>query len=659
MKLSVIIANIDQGALALPQFQRGYVWNRGQVRGLMESLYREHPVGSLLTWLTQTDAVDYKGDTPPTPGSVQLLLDGQQRMTTLYGLVKGSPPPFFEGNAKAFTDLRFHLEDEVFEFWQPIKMRDDAFWLDVHELFAKGSAASIGALYSQYANDPRMDEWIARIGRITAIQERDFHIEQVAGDDKTVNVVVDIFNRVNSGGTKLSKGDLALAKICAEWPEARLEMHAILEGWASHGFGGFTVDWLLRVVTGLLTEQSRFEALSEVTAEQFRDGLMRAKKAVDTTLNALGSRLGINDASVLPSPFAMVPLALYADRHGNALGDHAQRDRLLFWYLHASMWGRYTGPTETVLRQDLKAVADGGTDPTPALLAHISQSRGDLAISPADFIGFSRGSRFYPILYVLSRVTDTADWGTGTLLSKSALGAHTDLEVHHIFPKSLLYDVGYSRGEVNAVANFTFLTKQTNLDISNRPPAEYLPEYAAKHPGALEGHWVPIDPGLWTLDAYPSFLEKRRELLAAALNAFLLELEHGTVPDAKLAPVVLVDDRDGTDEAAVIAALQAYLLDHGFSAGKMDHPVPTAVGEGEVILDVAWPSGVQPELTEPVALLIDEPLEVHDAATAYGYRVFKTADALRSYCDNLMLTGAVSGGSVDDAGDTVETAGEG
>ena len=68
---------------------------------------------------------------------------------------------------------------------------------------------------------------------------------------------------------------------------------------------------------------------------------------------------------------------------------------------------------------------------------------------------------------------------------------------------------------------------------------------------------------------------------------------------------------------------------------------------------------MQPELTEPVALLIDEPLEVHDAATAYGYRVFKTADALRSYCDNLMLTGAVSGGSVDDAGDTVETAGEG
>ena len=55
MKVDLIIANLDHGAIALPQFQRGYVWNRAQVRGLMESLYRGHPVGSLLTWLTRTE----------------------------------------------------------------------------------------------------------------------------------------------------------------------------------------------------------------------------------------------------------------------------------------------------------------------------------------------------------------------------------------------------------------------------------------------------------------------------------------------------------------------------------------------------------------------------------------------------------------------------
>ena len=655
MKLDAIIANIDHGALALPQFQRGYVWNRAQVRGLMESLYRGHPVGSLLTWLTSTDAAEYKGDTAPTPGSVQLLLDGQQRMTTLYGLIKGTPPPFFEGNAQAFTDLRFHLEEETFEFWQPIKMKEDPFWLDVHHLFAQGAAASIGELYKTHAGDPRMDGWIDRIGRIVSISDRDFHIEQVAGADKTVDVVVDIFNRVNSGGTKLSKGDLALAKICAEWPEARLEMHKVLEEWAGRGFGSFSVDWLLRAITGVLTEQSRFEALADVTVDQFRDGLKRAKRGLETVLNALQSRLGINDGSVLPSAPALIALARFADLNHNTLGNHVQRDRLLYWYMHAAMWGRYTGPVETVLRQDLKAVGDGTKDPTDELLAHIKRQRGDLLVRPGDFVGWGRGARFYPILYVLTRVTDTRDWGTGEVLSKAALGSHTDLEVHHIFPKSLLYDAEYSRPEVNAVANFTFLTKQTNLEVSNRPTAEYLPEYMAKHPGAVEGHWIPMDQDLWSIDRYLDFLTARRELLAAALNAFLTELDAGHVPDATLAPVAIASNGGAKDEAEVIADLQGWLTENLFHPGKVDVEIPASGDHASAVLDIAWPSGVQPELTEPVALLIDEPVEVWNAATAYGYRIFISGEAFRDYCQALLLTAGASAGSVDESAEARQT----
>ena len=80
---------------------------------------------------------------------------------------------------------------------------------------------------------------------VDGIKDIDLHIEEVTGEDKTVDVVVDIFNRVNSGGTKLSKGDLALAKICAEWPDARDEMKARLEKWRRAGFE-FRLEWLLR-----------------------------------------------------------------------------------------------------------------------------------------------------------------------------------------------------------------------------------------------------------------------------------------------------------------------------------------------------------------------------------------------------------------------------
>src|SRR2546423_5048001 len=80
MKIQTILDQIDLGAMALPEFQRGYVWNRDQVRGLMHSLYRKHPVGSLLVWVTKTETANARGDGQLAPGTVTLLLDGQQRI---------------------------------------------------------------------------------------------------------------------------------------------------------------------------------------------------------------------------------------------------------------------------------------------------------------------------------------------------------------------------------------------------------------------------------------------------------------------------------------------------------------------------------------------------------------------------------------------------
>lgn len=97
MNISTILNQIDLGAMALPEFQRGYVWNRDQVRRLMYSLYRRYPVGSLLVWITKTEGAPARGNGQLTPGSVELILDGQQRMTSLYGLIRGNPPKFFEG----------------------------------------------------------------------------------------------------------------------------------------------------------------------------------------------------------------------------------------------------------------------------------------------------------------------------------------------------------------------------------------------------------------------------------------------------------------------------------------------------------------------------------------------------------------------------------
>jgi hypothetical protein len=213
MKISTILDHIDSGHMALPEFQRGYVWNRDQVRGLFSSLYRRHPVGGLLVWATESHTATHRGDGSLAPGVVKLLLDGQQRMTSLYGVLRGKPPKFFDGNTRAFSGLRFHLETETFAFYQKQKMDGDAQWIDVTELMQRGSAG-LGSFVTRLSQDPnlahKLGEHVGRLSQLLGIAEIDLHIEEVTGAEKTLDIVVDIFNRVNSGGTKLSKGDLAL-----------------------------------------------------------------------------------------------------------------------------------------------------------------------------------------------------------------------------------------------------------------------------------------------------------------------------------------------------------------------------------------------------------------------------------------------------------------
>ena len=107
MHIQTILDQIDLGSMALPEFQRGYVWNRDQVRGLMHSLYRKHPVGSLLVWVTKTESANVRGDGTLAPGSVKLLLDGQQRITSLYGIIRGKAPQFFDGDKASIHRVIF------------------------------------------------------------------------------------------------------------------------------------------------------------------------------------------------------------------------------------------------------------------------------------------------------------------------------------------------------------------------------------------------------------------------------------------------------------------------------------------------------------------------------------------------------------------------
>ena len=655
MKVSTILDHIDSGQFALPKFQRGYVWNRDQVRGLMDSLYRRHPVGSLLIWVTASDGAQSRGEQELSQGVVQLLLDGQQRITSLYGIIRGAPPAFFDGNARSFTGLYFNIKTEEFRFYQPTVMKDNPLWIDVTTLMRDGFEG-LGEYISSIGQHPDLasdlGEYSGRLTRILGIKEIELHVEEVTGPDKTVEVVVDIFDRVNSGGTKLSQGDLALAKICGSWPEGREHMQAALKRWAESGYH-FSLDWLLRNMNAIITGEARFVHLHDTPTGSIKDGLDRAEKSIDLALNLIAGRLGLDHDRVLFGRYALPVISRYIDQRGGHLRDAIERDRLLCWYFQSAMWGRFSGSTESTLDADFEAIAetDCGTD---LLFEQLRLWHGSLRVEPAHFSGWSLGARFYPVLYALTRVGKARDWGTGLEIKSTLLGKMNALEVHHIFPKSLLYREDFKRPQVNAVANFCFLTKDTNLQIGARPPSEYFLEVEEKHPGALASQWIPTDRELWKTENYLQFIEERQRLLAKAANELIEELLHGAslaapsdfaeVTDSEITTVP--GGIEDAEEEAILNAINQWLSEQGLPAGIIEHELShPESGDPLAIFDLAWPNGIQEGLSDPVALLLDEGPETLQVANDHGFRHFTTAEAFKRYVESEVM--ALTAGNGD------------
>ncbi|MEC9386498.1 MAG: DUF262 domain-containing protein, partial [Pseudomonadota bacterium] len=353
MKISTLLDQIEIGQIALPEFQRGYVWNRDQVRGLVRSLYKRYPVGSLLAWITDSSEAQGRGTSALASGQqVKMLLDGQQRMTSLYGIIKGEPPAFFDGDANAFKGLYFHAETEEFSFYMASKMQGNPLWVDVTRLMKEGVDTILEEILESTQDFKRTTHCGNRLNRLRDIREIDVHIEDVSGPEMTLDVVVDIFNRVNSGGRKLSKGDLALARICSVEPDARSRMRKALDEWNAAGFA-FTLDWLLRSVTTIATGDARFVALHDLDAPSFNSSLQRAINHINTVLDLIGARLGLDHQQVLTGHFAFPILARFLDDAGGAAQGHATQNKILFWYVQTAIWGRYSGSTESVLSRDL------------------------------------------------------------------------------------------------------------------------------------------------------------------------------------------------------------------------------------------------------------------------------------------------------------------
>jgi hypothetical protein len=238
---------------------------------------------------------------------------------------------------------------------------------------------------------------------------------------------------------------------------------------------------------------------------------------------------------------------------------------------------------------------------------------------------------------MLTRTGRARDLAAGGLeISAHMLGKLAKLQVHHIFPQARLYEkeFNYSRGHVNAIANFCFLTQDANLEILDRLPEDYFKEVEEKYPGALESQWIPLDPELRKRERYLDFLAERRTLLAKAANEILDALIATPAPDPanvsselslKIATQEEVEDTDA--KASVEELVESYGL---ASPSFVEVVVDPLSGDELGMADFLWLDGLQGGYDDPVLVTLEpEPNEV-ERMTAAGYHVLQSIGSLEA-----------------------------
>jgi hypothetical protein len=631
-----LVDMVKRGELRLPELQRQFVWTATRVRDLLDSLYRGYPSGTILVWETQEDVPEKDlaiEQGPNTFSTKKLLLDGQQRLTSLAAVLGGKAVKV--KNRSKPIDIAFNLdhpdaapkdvteveEDALGALDAPVDAEDDsnvptqsvlersqnlAFVVATNALLADPHWIRVTEIFDDDKDDyqllkrldippgdPRYTRYSRRIQTVRNIRQYTY-VMQILERNLPYEEVAEIFVRVNSLGVKLRSSDLAMAQITARW----LNSLPLFEEFAEECEKvWFTLDLglLVRMLVVFATHQSRFATVTRIPLTKLQSGWEQAKVGLRFAINFLRQNAGIEDESLLSSPFLMIPVAVFAVLHKQQITAEQER-KLLYWLFIAHANGHYSGSAETTLDRDLNTLFRGGGP--DELIEILRQEGARFSFEASEFVGRGERNPLFSLCYLALKRAGAKDWRSGVALSLSHSGSSHSIQVHHIFPRSVLKHAGYELAEINEIANFAFISSATNQAFSNKTPDIYLPAIVeARGLDALNGQRVPSDPHLWTVDRYPQFLADRRSLLAKTVNDFIELLSSAKQAIVDIEGLVATGESDlvefketarfnthtsGVDremEREVVRTVAAFLNSNGGSLviGVNDAGIPTGI----------------------------------------------------------------------------------
>ncbi len=531
MKISELLDSIEARDLVLPEFQREYVWSKDQSKQLLVSLFKEYPVGGLLFWKTEKPPeLKNVQALPDKLGTVQVILDGQQRLTTLFLLLRGKIPPYY--SEKDIThdprDLYFNLESCDFQYYSPLKMKDNPLWVRVVDCY-DAQTVKIFDVVKKVAKDGQDPFALAQVFNDNLTQLR--NVEKVVMPVQTVPVhaalvdAITIFDLVNSQGTKLTDAELALTHISGKWAQARRIFKKKLDGLDQAHFY-FDLTFLTRALTGVVCKRALFETVHTQSKEKVQAGWTQLDQILNYLVDILPGRAYIDSTHDLATTNALVPLIVYLSQNGGCFPDEIAIKHAIHWLYMALTWSRYSSQTDQKLEKDISLVMSE-TIPWTSLRNQIIDQRGRIEVKASDFEGRGLMHPLHNLVFIVAKAYGAVDWSTGASLRVSTGGSYS-LQYAYIFPPEVLYQHGFDsenhlhRKIVTEIANRTVL--KNPHPYPNKTPEEYFPLIESKFPGALANQFIPMQPELWDLGRYEDFLDARRQLMTRRINDFLKTL---------------------------------------------------------------------------------------------------------------------------------------
>jgi hypothetical protein len=499
-RLASLLADVEKGNIKIPVFQREFVWTDEQVMSLLDSIYRGYPVGSLLLWATKERLRHERNvggfQLPDTPEDypVNYVLDGQQRLTTLYGVFNSDAPTKDAELASRF-DVCFVPGTEEF----------------VHTSVADHShSINLRNIIDTTRLLPELQRFSSEHQKaVASLTERfkDYEFPVVTIKDRTNQEVCRVFQRINSSGTSLSTLELLAAWTWSEQFDLRDEIEALLGRLADKGFEELGEAQVMRSLASIVLDHIDSDALVDVQPDLLIAGMSKLKQAMLAAIDFLEAEIKIKNVVFVPFPIMLVPLVRF---FAETLKPNAsQRQMLARWFWHCAFSDRYKAGTNKSVMEDIG-------DMRKLARGEEAFSNLSVAVDPAMFKKTWRinSTAAKAVICLLAQYQPRTFLTGAPVDLGSVLAAYNARQFHHIYPKGFLSGQGIQFHESNVIANICMLSQQDNNAISDKDPREYFGDIPATiKPEVFGKAFIPEE--FWDgSKSYSDFVARRAELLA-------------------------------------------------------------------------------------------------------------------------------------------------